>query len=154
MDYTTLRNICLFIGLISILLFTSSCNKDEIDEISAVPSIELVSLSSDTITEFEETLIITISYEDGDGDLGFEATDEYALLVRDIRLEEFDEFYLGPLAPPNVDIPIRGELKIEFPTLFIFGNNEKETTRFEIKMVDRKMNESNLLVTENIIIKK
>lgn len=154
MDYTTLKNICHFIGLISVLLVITSCSKDEVDQISAIPKIELLSISSDTITEFEEALIITISYEDGDGDLGFEATDEYALLVRDIRLETFDEFYLGPIAPPNVVIPIKGELKIELPTLFIFGNAALETTRFEIKMVDRKMNESNLLITKDIIIKQ
>jgi len=153
MDYTTLKNICLLIGLISVLLGTStSCSKSEIDEISVVPSIELISISNDTIIEFDETLIITISYEDGDGDLGFVETDKYALFVRDIRLEEFDAFYLGPIAPLNAVIPIKGKLDIEFPTLFIFGNEAMETTRFEIKMVDRNMNESNILVTEDIII--
>lgn len=154
MDYITLKNTCLFIGLISVLLATSSCTKDTVNEISIVPAIELLSISSDTISEFEEALVITISYQDGDGDLGYEETDQYALFVRDIRLEEFDEFYLGPVAPPQVMVPITGELNIEFPSLFIFGNGEVETTQFEIKMVDRRMNESNLLVTDEIIIEK
>jgi len=43
---------------------------------------------------------------------------------------------------------------VEFPDLFIFGNGESETTRFEIKVVDRSMNESNILVTEDILIVK
>ena len=154
MDYITLKNTCLFLGLISFSLSTSSCTKDQVDEISVIPSIELLSISSDTIKEFEDELIIIIAYEDGDGDVGFEETDQYALFVRDIRLEEFDEFYLGPIAPPGVNVPITGNLNIEFPSLFLFGNGNYETTRFEIRMVDRRMNESNLLVTEEIIIKK
>lgn len=154
MDYTLLKNICLFIGLISFSFATSSCIKDPVDEISVTPSIELLSISSDTIKEFEDELIIIIAYEDGDGDVGFEETDQYALFVRDIRLEEFDEFYLGPIAPPGVNVPITGNLNIEFPSLFLFGNGNYETTRFEIRMVDRRMNESNLLVTEEITIKK
>ena len=114
----------------------------------------MVSVSSDTINEFEEALIITILYEDGDGDLGFEETNQYALFVRDIRLEEFGGFYLGPILPPNETAPIIGELNVEFPNLFVFGNSDSEATRFEIKMVDRSMNESNILVTEDIIIVK
>ncbi len=154
MDYITLKNTCLFLGLISFSLSTSSCTKDQVDEISVIPSIELLSISSDTIKEFEDELIIIIAYEDGDGDLGFEETDQYALFVRDIRLEEFDDFYVGPIAPPGVNVPITGNFNIEFPSLFLFGNGNYETTRFEIRMVDRRMNESNLLVTEEIIIKK
>lgn len=155
MAFITLKNTCLLLALSSILLcFVSSCEKDDVNILSEVPKIELISISSDTITEFEESLIIHIAYEDGDGDLGFEQTNQYALFVRDIRLEEFDGFYLGPIAPPGEMIPIKGDLNIEFPTLFIFGNKDTETTRFEIKMIDRKNNESNLLLTEDIIIAK
>lgn len=150
----TLRNICLLFGLISVLCFSSSCMKDEITLISNVPEIALLSISSDTITEFEEALIISISYQDGDGNLGFEETDQYALFVRDIRLDEFDGFYLGPIAPPNETIPIVGELNVEFPNLFVFGNDSIETTRFELKMIDRSNNESNILITDDIVIVK
>ena len=136
------------------MVFLWSCEKETVNIISDIPRIELIELSSDTITEFLDPLIITISYQDGDGNLGFEETDQYALFVRDIRLEEFDGFYLGPIAPPGSSVPIQGELNIEFPDLFVFGNGEQETTRFEIKMIDRKQNESNLLVTEDIVIVK
>ena len=148
------KNICLLFVLISLVVMASSCTKEGIETLSDVPKIELISVSSDTIKEFEETLLINIQYEDGDGDLGFEETDVYALYVRDIRLEEFDGFYVGPIAPPDVEVPIRGELNIEFPSLFVFGNNETETTHFEIKMVDRKYHESNLLITQDIVITK
>jgi len=155
MVYTTLRNICLSLLLISLTLgITTSCQKEKIEIIPNMPKIELVSISSDTITEFEEALIITISYEDGDGDLGFEETDQYALFVRDIRLMEFDGFYVGPILPPNEIAPIVGELNVKFPNLFVFGNSDSEITHFEIKMIDRSMNESNVISTEDILIVK
>ena len=155
MDYNISRNICLSLLLISVIIGSfSSCQKEDIEMFSNTPLIELVSVSSDTITQFEETLVITIKYKDGDGDLGFEETDQYALFIRDIRLEEFDGFYLGPILPPNEMAPITGELDVEFPNLFVFSNSDTETTRFEIKMVDRAMNESNVLVTEDILIEK
>ena len=136
------------------MLSSYSCTVGEINELSDIPRIQLLSLSGTTITEFEDELIIQISYEDGNGDIGFEETDQFALFVRDIRLEEFDAFYVGPVAPPNVNIPIQGTLNIEFPNLFVFGNSQSETTRFEIKLIDRAMNESNILMTDPVTITK
>jgi hypothetical protein len=121
-------------------------------EYSDIPEIQLIELSHDTIREYEDVLRIRIFYKDGNGDLGFENPEEYALFVRDIRLETFDAFYVGPLAPPDADVPIQGYLNIEFPSLFLFGNGAAEQTRFEIKMIDRAGNESNLLETAIVSI--
>jgi len=129
-----------------------SCEKEEVTAYSNIPEISLVSLSQDTIRQYEDVLYIRIQYKDGDGDLGFENSGEYALFVRDIRLEAFDGFYVGPLTPPDVVVPVQGELNVEFPSLFLFGNGDIELTRFQIKMVDRAGNESNLLETDNVAI--
>ena len=128
------------------------CEQDDIQEFPSTPEIDLVSLSHDTIRQYEDILLIRIAYQDGDGDLGFEDPEEYALFVRDIRLAEFDGFYVGPLAPPEANVPIQGELTIEFPSLFLFGNGNIEITQFEIKMFDRAGHESNLIETETVII--
>lgn len=136
------------------LLILVACTKDEQLPFSDKPEIELVGVSHDTIREYEDVLIITISYQDGNGDLGFEDPDEYALFVRDLRLEKFDGFYIGPLSPPGSNVPITGKLNIEFPSLFLFGNRTSETTRFEVKMVDRAGLESNVLLTEPVVIVK
>ena len=136
--------------LIAILL--CSCEKNDLVEYPAIPEIKLISLSHDTIRQYQDVLIIRIGYQDGDGDLGFEDPEEYALFVRDIRLAEFDGFYVGPLAPPDAEIPVQGELTIEFPSLFLFGNGDLEPTRFEIKMIDRAGHESNLLESGTVII--
>lgn len=153
----TSRVICRFAGLSKLLFFTglliiSGCGKEDDITYSNTPLIGLVSISQDTIRQYEDVLSIRISYKDGDGDIGFEDPEEYALYVRDIRLEAFDGFYVGPLAPPDAQVPIQGELNIEFPSLFLFGNGAVEQTRFEIKMIDRAGNESNLIETDFVAI--
>ena len=153
----TSRVICRFAGLSKLLLLTglliiAGCGKEDDITYSNTPVIGLVSISQDTIRQYEDVLSIRISYKDGDGDIGFEDPEEYALYVRDIRLEAFDGFYVGPLAPPDAQVPIQGELNIEFPSLFLFGNGAVEQTRFEIKMIDRAGNESNLIETDFVAI--
>lgn len=133
-------------------LLLTSCSKEEIIRYADVPEILLLNTSHDTIRQYEDVLILQIRYQDGNGDLGFEDPQEYALFVRDIRLEAFDGFYVGPLTPPGANVPIHGELSIEFPSLFLFGNGDIEYTRFEIKMIDRAGHESNLVETGTIAI--
>ncbi|MBL0007372.1 MAG: hypothetical protein IPP25_09370 [Saprospiraceae bacterium] len=133
-------------------MIIAGCGKEDDITYSNTPVIGLVSISQDTIRQYEDVLSIRISYKDGDGDIGFENPEEYALYVRDIRLEAFDGFYVGPLAPPDAQVPIQGELNIEFPSLFLFGNGAVEQTRFEIKMIDRAGNESNLIETDFVAI--
>jgi len=136
------------------LILLLSCTKDERLPFSDKPEISLVGMSHDTVREYQDVLVIRIKYQDGNGDLGFENPDQYALFVRDIRLENFDGFYIGPLAPPDREIAITGELDIEFPSLFLFGNRTVETTSFEVKMIDRSGMESNLVTTPKVVIVK
>lgn len=135
------------IFILGILVFTGCSNNIDDIAYSDVPEIQLIDLSHDSIRQYEDVLLIRIFYKDGNGDIGFEDPEEYALYVRDIRLETFDGFYVGPLAPPDANVPIQGELSIEFPSLFLFGSGAVEQTRFQIKMIDRAGNESNLLET-------
>jgi len=139
--------------LLASFLF-ASCNKGEDLPFSVVPEISLVGLSHDTITEYQDVLTIQIMYKDGDGDLGFEDPEQYAVFIRDARLEAYDGFYLGPLAPLDKRISIQGTLSVEFPSLFVFGNRQSETTRFHIYMIDRAGHKSNELISGPVFIKK
>jgi hypothetical protein len=138
--------------LLLAIVMGSSCESDPRLPFGTAPEIELAGISNDTIREYQDILTITIKYLDGDGDLGFEDPDQYALFVRDQRLENFDQFYIGPISPPGNSIAIEGELDIEFPSLFLFGNGNVETTRFEVKMIDRAGNESNILTTQRVFL--
>ena len=141
--------------LFSVLFICVSC-RDNADDppVSIIPEIKLKSFTQDTILEFEDILTLNIRYQDGDGDLGFEEPDSYAVFIRDARLTKYDGFYLAPVAPPGALIAVQGDLKVEFPDLFVFGNRSEERTKFYIYMVDRKGNKSNELITPEVIIKK
>ena len=157
MVFFTSRVICPFAGKSSVVilfafLLLAACKKEDDITYPDVPEISLIGLSHDTIRQYQDVLTIRIFYKDGNGDIGFENPEEYALFVRDVRLQAFDGFYVGPLAPPTAVVPIQGELTIEFPSLFLFGNGTIEQTRFEIKMVDRAGNESNLIETDFVAI--
>ena len=140
-------------AVLTLSLISCSENADE-PPFSTTPEIKLRGLSHDTIREFEDVLTISISYQDGDGDLGFEEPDDYAVFIRDARLNNFDGFYVGPVAPPGAIIAVKGSLKLEFPSLFVFGNRSEERTRFYIYMIDRKGQKSNELVSPDVIILK
>lgn len=153
-----LKNICLsscWIRWSFLLLFIfvfSACSDDDGPVLDVVPKIELLGISSDTIVEFDDVLVISIQYSDGDGDIGFEDPDINSIFVRDARLEEYDGFYIGPVAPPDQEIPVTGTLNIEFPALFLFGTGASENTRFYVYLVDRAGNESNEVITPTVTI--
>src|SRR5690606_40889576 len=101
MEFFTSRVICRFSGPVSssvliliLLTVLTGCEKDSRLPFSDKPEIELVSVSHDTIVEYEDRLVIRIRYIDGNGDLGFEDPELYALFVRDLRLADFDDFYI------------------------------------------------------------
>ena len=139
----------------TVLLTAFSC-RETADEppFSVVPEISLKGLSGNSIIEFEDVLKLSIHYRDGDGDLGFEEPDTYAVFIRDARLLKYDGFYLGPVAPPGAVIPVQGVLNVEFPNLFVFGTRNEETTRFHIYMIDRNGHKSNEVVTPQVTVKK
>jgi len=142
------------------LIWTAACMLVSCHEIadepafSEIPEIRFEGLSHDTILEYENILTITFKFQDGDGDLGFEEPESYAIFIRDARLANFDGFYLGPVAPPGTTIAVQGKLKVEFPSLFVFGNSQFERTRYYIYMVDRRGHKSNEIITPDVIIKK
>jgi len=142
-----------FFVFLTIVLAVGACEESEMD-LGVIPQISLQEMSHDTLIQYDEVLVLRIKYKDGDGDLGYPDPDRYSLFIRDLRLEDFDSFFVGPLAPMDSSVPIEGVLNVEFPSLFLFGNGMSETTRFECKMVDRAGNESNLITTPSVVILK
>ncbi len=138
-----------------VILFAVSCTKES-EELSfdTTPKIELLSISNDTIVEFQESISFSIRYEDGDGDLGNPDPNVNSLFVKDSRLQNEDAFYVQPLAPVGEQISITGNLTIELASTFILGNADSEFVTFTIYMLDRNGNKSNVIETETITIVK
>lgn len=116
------------------------------------PRIELVEVTNETVVQFIDSIALTITYEDGDGDLGNVDPDINTIFVKDSRLDKADEYYLGPLAPAGESISINGSLNINLSPTFLLGNGTVETMVLSIYVIDRAGNQSNTIETEEITI--
>jgi hypothetical protein len=134
-----------------IITFTvTSCKKDEPEKFP--PVINFLSISPDTVVQFQDSVIILIRYEDQDGDIGFDNPDEPVIWVKDSRLPEADLFHLPPLTPDKQNLSIQGELYIRLKPPFLFGNGNIEQVTFSIKLRDRSNNWSETIQTTPIAI--
>jgi len=86
------KNILVSIFLILFPAFMFSCKETTNLTGNPVPRIALVKIEPTIVTQFADSLKITLSYEDGDGDLGFVNADINSLEVQDERLAKPD-FY-------------------------------------------------------------
>ena len=137
-------------AFIVIALLLAGCKKEEV--MPSAPEIAFVSMSAQSVQEFEERVTVRFSYKDGDGDLGQEDPDNYTLWVKDARLGGTDGYHIPPLAPEDAEVPIQGELEVELNALFLLGNSGEEETHYTMYVVDRAGNRSNELTTGMITI--
>ena len=141
--------ICLFAGL---LLTFAACKKEEDPEIDPVPVISMDQVSQTRVPQFTDDLTLTISYEDQDGDLGFESADSMAIEVQDSRLSQPDLYHLRPLSPPETQLHIKGSIDVVVLAPFLLGNGGDETLTYTLRIRDRAGNWSNKVVSPPITI--
>lgn len=127
-----------------------SCKKD--DELNKIPEITYDSISASTVLTFENSVVITFSYSDQNGDIGFEDPDMYALRVKDARLSDYDFYHIPPLTPNLEELEISGSFSVTLDPLFILGSSEQETTNFSLQVRDREGNWSNTIETAQVTI--
>ncbi len=136
----------------SLAVWAFSCN-DELEPIALSPEITFVSVSNDTIVQFQEVLTITISYIDGDGDLGENDPDIKNLFVTDSRNDVTFEFRIPQLAPAGSPIIIEGNLPIELSGVAIINSGaQTEQVSYTISVIDRAGNQSNVVSTPEITL--
>jgi hypothetical protein len=138
---------------IGIALMCYACG-EEVPLPDTVPVIQVMTLSETDVKEFENEIVMTISYEDGDGDLGEENPDTPVLFVKDSRLNEADEYHVKPLAPVDSEIPIQGTLEITLTPLFLLGNGNTETVNLSVRIRDRAGNLSEPADAPPITVRK
>ena len=130
----------------------AGCKKEKIT-FQPYPVIRLVNTYPTLLVEFSSIVLFTLEYEDGDGDIGFEDADEYTIVLQDARLTEPDLYYVKPLAPLGSSVPIKGVLEIKLNSLFLLGSGAvTESTTFNIRLVDRAGNWSNIVTSPTITI--
>ncbi len=124
--------------LIALPFLLNSCKKDEEEPVqNTAPVISIVSLSTDTVKEFVDSVIVVISYQDSQGNLGSIDPDVNDLEVKDSRLSQPDFFHVKPLAPAGFTLDISGNLRVRLSTLFLLGIGDQETATFTIRLRDQ-----------------
>lgn len=143
----------LFTFLLAGIFF--SCKKKSESASAPEPTIEIISVTPTTVTEFKDSILIKIKYKDSNGDLGDVSPDEHSLEIKDSRLPTADMYHVKPLAPiSDKDISIEGELTVKLNSLFLIGSGTSENTTFVIKLKDRSGHWSNEITSPQITIMK
>lgn len=132
-----------------VLIF--SCKKED-TSIGNTPYISLESINKTQVKQFVDTIKINVSYDDADGDLGYEQPDSFAIEVKDKRLVNPDWYYLQPLAPEGESVHISGIINIVIKNTFLIGTGTSEQTDFTIRIKDRAGNWSNEIISPTITI--
>ena len=134
------------------IILLSSCTKDNEPEISEVPHIEFVSLNPTTISQSEGPIYFTVSYTDGDGDLGENTPDVKNLFLKDLRNNIEYEYRLQQLAPEGSSIAIQGTFEIELNNTSITDGRNQQTFSYEIRVIDRAGNQSNTITSTPLTV--
>lgn len=129
-----------------------SCSKDE--PFDDVPTLELVSIGPKSVVQFEDSVVISLAYEDGNGDLGGFPADSVNLFVVDNRIGVPFEFRIQELVPGGAEVPIQGTLNVTIQNLYITGTGTQESVTFDIYAYDRAGNKSNVVKTPAIVVKE
>jgi len=121
---------------------------------SDTPEISFVSATPSTVTEYADSLVLTISYKDGDGDLGENNPNVKNMFVTDNRIGITYPFRIQQLTPSGSSISIQGELNAVINNLAITDGSNSQTATFTIYVKDRAGNQSNSVTSSTITILK
>ena len=148
----TLYKISSFITIVFLALM-ASCKKDQ-TVISAVPEITFLTVAPTTVIEFQDSLVFTISYNDGDGDLGENSADVKNLFLTDNRIGITYTYRIRQLAPDGANIAIQGNLNTVLKNIAVTDSSAQQQATFSIYVVDRAGNKSNTVNSPVITISK
>lgn len=137
-----------FVLFFAVMAF-ASCKKEE--DISNTPEIEFVSVSSSNIAE-GTTLTFTISYKDGDGDLGENTEGVKNLFVTDNRVGVTYEYRIQQLSPSGSTVAITGNLNVDVTGTSITDGSTQQQVTYSFMMKDRAGNSSNSVSSPAITI--
>ncbi len=139
---------------IVVLFFVSltivSCKKAE--EIGPIPEIEFISVTPANVQEYADSLVFTIKYRDGDGDLGENTSDAENFFLADSRNNVIYKFRIPQLAPDNSSIIIEGNLNVTLANTAIIDGSASQTFTYSIYVKDRAGNQSNTVITSLVTV--
>jgi len=136
-----------------IMLFLLACEEDT-PGFSELPEIELLSITPAVVQAQQDSIVFEIQYKDGNGDLGSNDDSKRNVFVTDLRIDLEHAFRIQQLAPSGSEIAIQGSFKIFLENTLITGADPEEKVSFEVYVVDRAGNESNVITTPEILVRE
>lgn len=145
-----------FVCLLLLLSPFISCLKEESSAnlpVSNIPEIALLSVSPAAVHNLQDSLLFTMSYIDGDGDLGDYDVDSLSLWITDNRFPLTEKFHIIPLAPQGASIVITGELKVVLEHIILKDQSSvAEAATFTVQLKDRAGHWSNSVTSDTIMV--
>jgi hypothetical protein len=140
--------------LLPAVVFLCACKKKD-DEpafrFTNIPNVTSVSTNVSGIRAWQDSIVFTIGYNDGDGDLGENKEGVENLFIRDNNTGVTTGFRVPQLAPGNSKIKIQGTLEVVLRSVGKNGTGS-ETTAFTVWIVDRSGNKSREMTSEKVTV--
>jgi len=149
---TKILNCTLYIVLCTLLFSISSCKKK--DEQTNAPQIAFVSISPSSVVEYSDSVTITFSYDDFDGDLGENNPNISNLFITDTRNNVTYNYRISELAPSGSAIHIKGNLNAVIKNTAITDNSSSQSFIYAVYVKDRAGNTSNTILSSAITVTK
>lgn len=146
-----MRKIHLFLIL---PLLALACKKTPTPTMSTTPDITFESVAPNSVKAFKDSLVFTIGYKDGDGDLGENNAAATNLFLTDKRINITYKYRLSQLAPTDAKVAIQGKVAITLKSTEITDNSSSQQATFEIYVTDRAGHKSNTVTTGAVTIVK
>lgn len=120
----------------------------------------------------DSAAVLSISYTDGDGDIGLSQGDTVAPYTGTYYYNCFLEYYEkqnGVWIKPNIPVPfyyrippllqdgqkaVEGDINVYLPYPYFSPVSPYDTIKFSIKIADRQLHESNVVETPEIVVVK
>lgn len=138
-----------FYLIVGISVSVMACKKDDKPE---APILGLNSISTTDVQSFNNDVVVQLSYEDFQGDLGYTDADIPTLFVKDARLSAPDGYPIFPVTPDMQELHVKGTFTVHLNSLFLMGTDTLETTTLEFTIKDRAGHSSNTVTSTPIQI--
>jgi hypothetical protein len=142
----------LYLVLCTLYFAVSSCKKKNKTESTVTPQITFVSISPSSAVEYVNSITISFSYDDLDGDLGQNDPNVTNLFITDSRNNVVYNYRISQLAPDNSTIHIKGNLNAVIKNTAITDNSTSQQVTYSLYIKDRAGNISNTITTTAITV--
>ncbi len=106
------------------------------------------------VHEYKDSIIISISYIDGGGDLGDSNPTAKNVFVTDSRNNITYKYRIPSLNPTNQDLNVQGIFNIHISNTFLISTDSVEYLNYSVYITDRSGNISNTITTPEIKVIK